>query len=193
MSDFPNWFKDTKSDKAFERHLWRLDGKPANVLQIGAYTGDATEFLLEQVLVHKESRLTDVDTWAGSEEDDHEGLNFSKVEEFYDKRHAAAIASGKLTKFKGTSDEFFAQNTQKFDFIYVDGDHHGLQIVKDAINAWACLKVGGVLGFDDYLWWDSHSANDLPKPAIDAFVLAHSNKLLRLETGGQVWIEKTAN
>lgn len=193
MTEFPNWFKDAKTDKAFERHLWRIEDKPAKVLQIGVYTGDATEFLLTEILKNKKSVVFDVDTWGGSDETDHEGLNFNEIEYYYDERHSEAIASGRLKKFKGTSDEFFKQNTERFDFIYIDGDHHGTQIVKDAINAWACLNINGVLAFDDYLWWDSHSANDLPKAAIDAWLLAHTNRLLRLETGGQVWIEKLKN
>ncbi len=60
---------------------------------------------------------------------------------------------------KMTSDDFFAQNKQKFDVIFIDGLHHYDQVRKDAINAIACLKAGGWIAFHDCLpsdWMEQH-------------------------------------
>ena len=46
--------------------------------------------------------------------------------------------------FKMTSDEFFAQNTSKFDVVFVDGLHHANQTERDITNA---LDVIGENGF----------------------------------------------
>jgi hypothetical protein len=39
-----------------------------------------------------------------------------------------------------TTDEFFAQNKEKFDLIFVDSDHRHAQAYKDITNALQCLK-----------------------------------------------------
>ena len=44
-----------------------------------------------------------------------------------------------------TSDEFFAQNTEKFDAIFIDGLHHADQVLKDLINATKCLNPNGFI------------------------------------------------
>lgn len=53
--------------------------------------------------------------------------------------------------FAGTSDEFFARNAERFDVIYVDGDHRLPQVLKDYNNSARCLKPGGVLFVHDLI------------------------------------------
>lgn len=56
-----------------------------------------------------------------------------------------------------TSDEFFAQNTDKFDVIFVDGLHWGEQVYKDIVNGLACLNPGGyIVAHDTVPKKDSH-------------------------------------
>ena len=50
-----------------------------------------------------------------------------------------------------TSDNFFAGNTKKFDIIFIDGDHHWQQIVKDFNNAVKCLNQDGLLFVHDLI------------------------------------------
>lgn len=54
----------------------------------------------------------------------------------------------------------------KFDFIYVDGLHLSQDVLYDALLSFDLLKVGGILIFDDYLWFDPQHCshiNDTPK------------------------------
>jgi tetratricopeptide (TPR) repeat protein len=44
-----------------------------------------------------------------------------------------------------TSDEFFAQNTETFDAIFIDGLHHADQVLKDLKNATKCLNPNGFI------------------------------------------------
>ena len=44
-----------------------------------------------------------------------------------------------------TSDEFFAQNTETFDVIFIDGLHHADQVYKDLVNAAKCLNPNGYI------------------------------------------------
>ncbi len=48
-----------------------------------------------------------------------------------------------------TSDEFFRQNSQDFDLIFVDGLHHAEQAYKDVINGLNCLAEGGSIVVHD--------------------------------------------
>ena len=58
-----------------------------------------------------------------------------------------------------TSDAFFAQNTEKFDVIFIDGLHEYEQVRRDAINALNCLSETGYVAFHDLLprnWKEQH-------------------------------------
>ena len=50
-----------------------------------------------------------------------------------------------------TSDEFFAQNEEKFDFIFIDGLHEYSQVKKDIENSVKCLNDNGVILLHDCL------------------------------------------
>lgn len=48
-----------------------------------------------------------------------------------------------------TSDDFFRQNTKKFDIIFIDGLHLDFQVEKDIINAIASLNPNGSIVLHD--------------------------------------------
>lgn len=190
MSDtptFPNWFDGQRYN--FEAQLSHLHNKPdLRFLQIGAYTGDASVWLCQNILTHKTSVLIDVDTWAGSEEDEHSRIDFEKVLIRYEQR---VKVYEKVVRLRMTSDEYFAGEIEaKFDFIYIDGDHTAAQVARDADNAWKLLKSGGILAFDDYLWGQGLPPESTPGPAIDRFLLARTNEYEILVDSYQVWLRK---
>ena len=43
------------------------------------------------------------------------------------------------------SDQFFKENEDKFDIIFIDGLHHADQVYKDINNALKCLNKGGTI------------------------------------------------
>lgn len=57
-----------------------------------------------------------------------------------------------------TSDEFFEQNSETFDIVFIDGLHEYEQVRRDAINSLACLAPGGFVAFHDFLprTWKEH-------------------------------------
>jgi hypothetical protein len=184
---FPNWFDGQKYN--FEDQLTHLAGLPdLRFLQIGAYTGDASVWLCENILTDRTSILIDVDTWAGSDESKHSLIDFEKVLSYYESRIAKYK---KVVRLKMTSDKYFTgEIAAKFDFIYIDGDHTSAQVERDAENAWKLLKSGGIIAFDDYLWGQDLSPELTPKPAIDRFLLTHTNKYEILVDSYQVWLLK---
>jgi hypothetical protein len=190
MDEYVNWFAND-GQANFSKHL--LNGyldKPIRCLQIGAYTGDASVWLYNNILTHSDSILIDVDTWEGSDEPSHHQMNWSTVELLYNAKTKDGQDSRKIIKYKGTSDHFFRNNREMYDFIYIDGDHTAYGVLKDAVSAYECLNVGGVIAFDDYQWSAGLGAIKEPKMAIDSFHNVYKDRLELLLQGYQCWFKK---
>lgn len=191
----PEWFNAYARD-FFERYLKQSAGRPFHALQIGAFSGDASLWLLQNVLTASSSSLVDVDTWEGSGE--HDDLNFAAVEQVYDERRTAFNAASlneRWEKFKGTSDRYFRWTSlgdSSLDFVYIDGDHRAPTVLSDAVHALPLLKVGGLLAFDDYAWHSREGRLGDPGPAVDAFRDIYSERLETLDLGAQAWFRKIA-
>lgn len=191
MNEELNWFVND-GQKNFSDVLYtHLQGRPTRLLQIGAYTGDASVWLYENILKTSESVLVDVDTWEGSDEPIHHEMNWHTVESLYDYKTQKSRDDRKIIKFKGTSDSFFKNNQETYDFIYVDGDHTAYGVLKDAVASYECLAVGGIIAFDDYQWSAGLGAIKEPKMAIDAFYDIYKDRLEVVILGYQCWFRKT--
>ena len=187
MSDFPNWFNITaKANFEALIHDSLRNNPDARALQIGAYTGDATEWMATKT----QWTINDVDTWEGSQEDAHEQMDFRKVEAVYDSRHAN---NASVHKWKMTSDSFFNDyeaEPEAYDFIYIDGDHTASQTAKDGLNALPFLKSGGIIAFDDYTWQSGKGAYYDPRAGIDAFHHICKEMVEIMVANSQVWFKK---
>jgi predicted O-methyltransferase YrrM len=174
---FPNWFKSV------EKYFRHVPNVPLRALQIGTYTGDATEWLMDNCEIEY---LDDVDTWEGSEEVAHDQIDFTSVEDYYDSR----FKDPRITKHKMTSDQFFNLPHRTYNFIYIDGDHTALQTALDGLNAFKLLEKGGVMAFDDYLWNYNGDPFLEPKRGVDGFLEVCKDQYTIIESGYQLWIEK---
>ena len=190
MSTLPNWFAKDGQENFENIVLPDYGGKNIRALQIGAYTGDASVWLSNNVLRGTDSVLVDVDTWEGSDEVAHHALDWGTVESVYDAKILVARNEKKIIKVKLTSDHFFRNNQEKFDFIYIDGDHTAYGVLKDAVNAYECLKPWGILAFDDYQWSGGDGPEDRPGMAIDAFLEIYKNKIEVIIKDYQCWVTK---
>jgi hypothetical protein len=190
MTQYANWFA-TDGQNNFSMHLLhRFFGKSIRCLQVGAYTGDASVWLYDNILKSSDSVLVDVDTWEGSEEPVHYEMNWHTVESLYDAKTSAGRADRKIVKYKGTSDSFFKNNRETYDFIYIDGDHTAYGVLKDAVAAYECLNVGGIIAFDDYQWSAGLGVLKEPKLAIDAFGTIYQDRLQLVLQDYQSWYKK---
>lgn len=188
--ELPSWFKD-EALKNFETQLpLNYKNSPVRFLQIGAYKGDASVWMVQNVLTHPESILVDVDTWLGSDEAAHHSLNWNSVEAEYDAKTVAYRNSRKILKYKSTSDYFFLNNREAYDFIYIDGDHTSIGVMKDAVHAYECLRTSGILAFDDYEWTGGMGPHNKPKMAIDAFLSIYRDRIEVIVRGYQLWVRK---
>jgi len=153
-----------------------------DILEIGSYEGLSAIFFLN---LFKHSNISCVDTWGGGEQ--QPGEDFSYIERNFDQN--VSSYKSRLRKNKMTSDNFFKNNNEKFDLIFVDGDHHYNQVLKDASNAWKVLNSKGILIFDDYTY--NHFKDNIklnPAFAINEFINNHINDIEKYVIWKQVII-----
>jgi hypothetical protein len=161
-----DWF--TNRIDSLEEVLRPLEGQAARVLEIGSFEGLSTCYFLWRLA---DARVTCVDTFAGTAglpSAGREGL-----EAAFD-RNVALVDASRVRKLRGDSRRIvldLVDEHQKFELVYVDGSHRGLDVLVDAALTWPLVEVGGVVVFDDYGW--ALLGDDpllRPGPAIDAFV-----------------------
>jgi predicted O-methyltransferase YrrM len=170
-----DWF--SHNIPQFERFLGHLKGKPCRLLEIGTYEGRSALWLAENIATHTMSSIETIDAYeqprVRNNIADHKRITFRV---------------GRSIKVMRTMPIGF------YDFAYVDGCHSTTNVLEDAVLAFALLKVGGVLAFDDYLWDDPRAnAEGTPRPAIDAFLSVYARKFELLHKDYQVWLRKTAH
>ena len=191
VTDYPNWFQGAAHDN-FAQYLEHFKGKEnLHFLQVGAYTGDASKWLLDNILTGRNCMLTDVDTWQGSNEPVHYDMDWQNVEQVYDDKLSVYST---VFKHKMTSDEYFADHSNGwYDFVYIDADHTAHAAYTDGVNGWRDLKPNGILAFDDYTWGDGLPDQTLaPRPGIDKFLEEYAGQYQLINKVHQVWIRKNA-
>lgn len=190
--EYPNWFEQF-AQANFEFILKDYAGKPdLAFLQLGVFNGDASIWLLDNILTDPSSKLVDVDTWAGSDEESHKAMDFDGVWQSYINRvkdydNVQPHRLSTTNFFNGYEDD----SDWWFDFIYVDADHTAAGVLNDAVLAWQHLKPGGIMAFDDYTWVaDSGLDIDSPKPAINFFYWANQKDMELIIANAQFWVKK---
>lgn len=161
-----DWF--TAHIESLESVLAPLDASAARILEIGSFEGLSTCYFLWR---SADAQVTCIDTFEGSA-----GLPSGERDGLEDafERNVALVDPTRVRKLVGDSKRILldlADEQARFDFVYVDGSHRGLDVLVDASLAWPLLEVGGVVVFDDYRW--AMLGDDpllRPGPAIDAFV-----------------------
>ncbi|PIA73247.1 hypothetical protein CDR19_10610 [Ectopseudomonas toyotomiensis] len=199
-----DWFSSKK-------HIWDdifRQLNPARFLEIGSFEGRSACYIIESVASQKDIELHCVDSWEGGIEHQPGGaapMDMSVIEQNF--LHNIELAAStvehnvNLTLHKSMSDLALAKLVAEgwsgyFDMIYVDGSHQAPDVLSDAVLAFKLLKVGGVLIFDDYLWYENLPyGKDIlrsPKLAIDSFVNINYRKMDVIRAPlGQLYLHKT--
>lgn len=185
--NYPNWFANVQD--SFDRNLKPFAGKEGTkFLQIGAYTGDASLWMLANILTGSDSELYDLDTWSGSDEEIHKTFNWADVENVYNSKIGAF---SNVVKLRGDSKNvlpgLLKEKRDFFDFIYVDGSHKLLDVYDDARYSWPLLKQGGLMSFDDYGW---NGMNVEVQMGADRFLHEVHDQVEIIERGLQLWVVK---
>jgi predicted O-methyltransferase YrrM len=162
--------------------------KPSRLLEIGSYEGRSACYLIEKCSARTEIELCCVDTWAGGIE--HDRCAMQDVEDRFDRNVSIAKSRAKnnvhLTKLKGESslllaDLISSRRLGNFDLVHVDGSHQAPDVLMDAVLSFQLLRVGGLIIFDDYLWYmepiGTQDLLNMPKLAIDSFTNIFQRKI----------------
>jgi predicted O-methyltransferase YrrM len=188
-ANYPIFFKDVAENFSLLDDL--LSSKSELLfLQVGVYTGDATEYLLKKFSKFEKFTLYDVDTWVSGDSEEMMTFDFELIYSRYLSRFEIELSDSRLISHRSGSDYFFAVNKARFDFIYVDGSHKPKQIILDAIHAFDSLKSGGILAFDDYLGAMELEMHSRPKLALDFFQDLFPGQLEILVKNYQIWFKK---
>lgn len=161
-----DWF--SHNIPSWEAVVAPLRGKPdVRCLEIGSFEGLSACWLLENVLTHETSRIVCVDPF--------DGPGQMQAERHFDHNVRQTGAGHKVTKLKGCSRQALPLLAGSlFDVVYVDGSHHPVDTLQDALSIWPLLRRGGVAIFDDYSIGGSYpkelAGSIDPKPGVDAFL-----------------------
>lgn len=190
---FLHWNKWEYYLKTFwHKHLENLKNKKCNFLEIGAYKGYSTCWILENLATNPESLVYAIDTWEGSPEYPDK-INFKKIEKEFDENIKKTKKQNQVIKMKMNSRDGLIELIQKkimFDFIYIDASHEAKDVISDAVLSWQVLKNGCVLIFDDYEWDILEQEYFRPKIAIDSFIEIFKPELKIVFVDYQVGVKK---
>lgn len=173
-----DWFSNRESN--WIKHFSSLSALPLRALEIGSLEGRSAVWMLDHMLLHPNSSLSCIDLFRSEE-----------LENRFNKNIRATGAESKVTKLKGPSWIHLRElpcNT--FDFIYIDGSHHGRDVIEDAILSYRLLKKEGILVFDDYPWRGDAQHTVFPKDAIDAFLHLYQDHVNVIDFGWQVILRR---
>jgi len=163
--------------------------KEFSYLEIGSWEGNSTSYILRNFETKK---VFCVDIW-----DKDENINRVEQKKLFDNFKLNLTEFKERFKFfKDTSDNFFANNNEKFDIIYIDGSHEAFQVYKDINNSWNSLNINGLIICDDYFYGDIRSGNDSNRPAnaINRFLFERKNNLKVICVNNtQIFIKKLSN
>ena len=121
-----------------------------NIVEIGSFMGRSTRALADNA----RGRVTAVDTWAGSDEEQHRKLLEGKPPDWLFEQFKANMAGVDVLTLRYPSLEAAAlcvtTEGPPFDFIFIDASHD-YENVKADIMAWGpLLKEGGTLAGHDF-------------------------------------------
>lgn len=142
-----NWFDI--HIPAWEEHLlpWRKclgDLIAFRALEIGAYEGKSTVWIVENMIApYPSSMLEVVDAWPGPE--------YQPMKERFLYNVMATECHDRVRIHSKPSAQVLHSLTSKsYDFIYVDGSHKLADVKHDTMQALRLIRSGGLILWDDY-------------------------------------------
>ena len=193
------WFELIRPE--WEELTSSLRGKKLRILEIGAFEGASTTWILDNLMSHPESTMTVIDTFEGGMEHQNDLDNTNKYElASLESRFRANVSkcehANKLRVMKAHSDDALLalrRKSSQYDFIYVDASHVAIDVLHDAVVCWRMLTVYGTMVFDDFRWKGYLEDCYNPRIAILAFLQCAAPEVETKETESQMWVTKVPN
>lgn len=201
------WFDMIRSD--WEELTVSIRKEKLRILEVGAFEGASTTWILDNLMSHPESSLTVIDSFAGGmEHREEQQAPTPNGDSNGDQHNLASLESRfwsnvnkcrhvtKMRMIKAFSDDALMALRQEragFDFIYIDASHVAVDVLHDAVLCWRMLQVHGTMVFDDYTWKGYNEECYNPRVAILSFLRCAAPELRARETQSQMWVTKVPN
>jgi predicted O-methyltransferase YrrM len=195
MKHFTQTWFDMNID-TWTRHLSSLKDTAINALEVGCFEGRATTWLLDNILTHKDAKITCIDTFEGGiEHGTIAKVDFEPIKERFNenikevKEKVNIIEGYSLDCLRFISSPLH-EEFEPYDIVYIDGSHQAVDVLQDITLSWPLMKVGGIMILDDYMW-DAYPDPTLnPRLAIDSFLSVYNGKYELLHKEYQVIVRK---
>lgn len=179
-----NWFLSSEIRKCLDKFLDK--SKENKILEIGCFEGLSSVFFANHFLYNPNSRLTCIDPFLTINNNDHSNFLLNNEEQNFDFNISRCKNLNKITIHKITSDFFFENNNQTYNFIYIDGCHESDFIKRDMENSFNILEKNGIMWMDDYGGGDGIQI----KNTMDAFLQKYNGQYHLIHRGYQLAIKK---
>ena len=156
------------------------------ILEIGCFEGLSSVFFADNFLDNSNSTLTCVDPFLTIDNNDHKQFLQNNEEMNFDFNISNCKNVDKITIHKITSDIFFENNNQTFNFIYIDGCHEPDFIKRDMENSFNILQKNGIMWMDDYGGGDGIQI----KNTMNTFLEKYKGQYELIHQGYQLAIKK---
>ena len=178
-----NWFLGSE----IKNRLFQfLDKKNQNkMLEIGCFEGLSSVFFADNFLDNSNSTLTCVDPFL-TIDNDHRQFLQQNEEMNFDYNISICKNSHKIIIHKITSDIFFENDSQTYNFIYIDGCHEPYFIKRDMENSFNILEKNGIMWMDDYGGGDGIQIKNI----MDTFLQKYNGQYELIHQGYQLAIKK---
>ena len=194
------WFELIRPE--WEKLTYPIQGKKLNILEVGAFEGASTTWILDNLMDHPKSRMTVIDSFEGGME--HQTAPSSQIRDYdlpsLESRFRDNVSkcenAHKLRVIKAQSDDALLELRRcsaRFDFVYIDASHVALDVLHDAVLCWRMLEHGGTMVFDDYVWKGYMEDCYNPHVGIVSFLQCAAPELQSKETESQMWVTKVPN
>lgn len=142
--------------KNFKQVENELRNKPVSYMEIGVFLGHTAEWMLDNVLINPQAKYYGIDPWEWFKPMHR---RFPTEREWktkmLDRIDMLKAKYGEKAHFiKGYSQDVLMNHVwqkNSIDFIYIDGHHTTISVLRDFALTWRLLKIGGIMAFDDYL------------------------------------------
>jgi len=138
-----DWFAISNLRNNFKIVLQNVN--PANkisILEIGSHEGASTIYFAHDLLKNPESKLIAVDPFSSVD---------PKVKDVFTQYISKCPFSAQIVHKEMLSADFYSQNQDKFNFIYVDGSKEVDDIKIDFLNCLNIIEPSGIIWISNYV------------------------------------------
>jgi predicted O-methyltransferase YrrM len=153
------------------------------ILEIGSFEGSSSTYFSDNMLHHPDSSLTCVDPFTSENPTNPYRLTEDETKDRFLANISKSKNFNKITLKQVYSNTFFETNTEKFNFIYIDGSHLAEDVAHDFKEAIKICESGGYIAMDDYMCADD---DHLVKKYTDKIYDENKDKLKLIGDGWQI-------